>query len=157
MIVENTLAPDFLLQIDQDNYVTLKDYLGKYLILYFYPKDNTAGCTLEAQDFASLNARFNQLNAVIVGVSPDNIKSHHNFKTSQCLPFNLASDFDLNASKSYECWVEKSMYGKKYMGIERSSFLIDPNGIIRKIWRKVSVKNHASQVLQDLTNIQLKE
>ncbi len=151
--LENKPAPDFLLQIDDNSEITLENFKGKFLILYFYPKDNTPGCTTEAKDFARLNDQFESNNAVIIGISPDNIKSHNNFKNKHCLPFNLAYDQDVTLTSKYDCWVEKSMYGKKYMGIERTTILIDPDGIIKKIWRKVSVTNHAEIVLNKLISI----
>jgi peroxiredoxin Q/BCP len=151
--LENKPAPDFLLQIDDNSEISLENFKGKFLILFFYPKDNTPGCTTEAKDFARLHDQFKSHNAVVVGVSPDNIKSHNNFKNKHCLPFNLAYDRDVSLASKYHCWVEKSMYGKKYMGIERTTILIDLDGIVRKIWRKLSVTNHAELVLKTLVSI----
>jgi peroxiredoxin Q/BCP len=150
---ENSPAPDFLLQIDENSNVTLANYKGKNLVLYFYPKDDTPGCTIEAKDFANLSEKFKQANTEILGVSRDNIKSHHKFKEKYCLPFDLGYDQDGDVCTTYGCWVEKSMYGKKYMGIERTTFLIDKMGIIRYIWRKVSVTGHAKEVLSSATGL----
>jgi peroxiredoxin Q/BCP len=149
-LLENDKAIDFVLQIDESSQVSLATFKDKFLILYFYPKDDTPGCTIEAKDFSNLEAKFAQNNAVILGVSPDNLASHHKFKEKYCLPFALGYDVNQKVCLSYNCWVEKSMFGKKYMGVERSTFLIDPQGIIRKIWRKVSVNNHADEVLANV-------
>jgi thioredoxin-dependent peroxiredoxin len=152
-LLENDKAIDFVLQIDENSQVSLADFKDKYLILYFYPKDDTPGCTIEAIDFRKLEDRFLENNAIILGVSPDDLKSHHKFKEKHCLPFALGYDRDHKVSISYNCWVEKSMFGKKHMGVERSTFLIDPQGIIRKIWRKVSITNHAHEVLANLISL----
>jgi peroxiredoxin Q/BCP len=127
------------------------DLSGKNIVLYFYPKDDTPGCTIEAKDFRDLMGDFEKANAVVIGVSKDSVKSHDKFKEKYCLPFPLGSDEDGGVCAAYGVWVEKSMYGKKYMGIERSTFLIDGNGIITQIWRKVSADGHAKAVLDTLT------
>ncbi len=129
----------------------LDDFLGKKVILYFYPKDNTAGCTQEACDFRD---NFNRLTpfATVVGVSPDSIKSHKNFREKQSLNFILLSDSNHILAEKFEVWREKSMYGRKYMGIERSTFILDEKGNIQKEWRKVKVKGHVDEVINYLKN-----
>lgn len=125
----------------------LSDFIGQTVVLYFYPKDDTPGCTIEANDFAQLMPEFSSLNTTIIGVSKDDLKKHKKFIDKYCLPFALASDIEGKLCAAFGTWVEKSMYGKKYMGIQRSTFLIDEKGIVRKIWRNVSVKGHAQEVL----------
>jgi peroxiredoxin Q/BCP len=120
---------------------------GKHMVLYFYPKDDTPGCTVEAKDFRDHVKDFEKANAVIIGVSKDSVKSHDAFKKKFCLPFPLASDETGKMCEDYGVWVQKSMYGKTYMGIERSTFLIDKTGVIRNIWRKVKVDGHVMEVL----------
>jgi peroxiredoxin Q/BCP len=146
---EGNKAPDFLLEIAENKALTLKDLFGKNVVLYFYPKDDTPGCTVEAKDFRDLMDEFTANNTVIIGISKDSLKSHDKFKEKYCLPFELGSDTEGTTCAAYGVWVEKSMYGKKYMGIERTTFLIDKDGIIRKNWRKVSVTNHAKEVLEE--------
>lgn len=141
-------APDFNLPSTTGNNISLSDLKGKKVVLYFYPKDNTSGCTLEAKDFDNLKTEFESSNAVILGVSPDSIKSHNSFIDKQCLSFTLLSDESKEVLQTYQVWVEKSMYGKKYMGVERSTFLIDEAGKIAQIWRKVNVPQHAQAVLE---------
>ncbi len=129
----------------------LDDFLGKKVVLYFYPKDNTKGCTQEACDFRD---NFNRLTpfATVVGVSPDSIKSHKNFREKQGLNFILLSDPEHALAEKFEVWKEKSMYGRKYMGIERSTFILDEKGNIQKEWRKVKVKGHVDEVINYLKN-----
>lgn len=129
----------------------LDDFLGKKVVLYFYPKDNTPGCTQEACDFRD---NFNRLTpfATVVGVSPDSIKSHKNFREKQGLNFILLSDPEHALAEKFEVWKEKSMYGRKYMGIERSTFILDEKGNIQKEWRKVKVKGHVDEVINYLKN-----
>ena len=129
----------------------LDEFLGKKVVLYFYPKDNTKGCTQEACDFRD---NFNRLTpfATVVGVSPDSIKSHKNFREKQSLNFILLSDPDHTLAEKFEVWKEKSMYGRKYMGIERSTFILDEKGNIQKEWRKVKVKGHVDEVINYLKN-----
>ncbi|MGC2408431.1 MAG: thioredoxin-dependent thiol peroxidase [Methyloceanibacter sp.] len=141
-------APDFTLPTDGGGEVSLKALKGKKLVLYFYPKDDTPGCTREACAFRDSLPDFSKIKATILGVSKDSVASHDNFKTKFELPFPLASDADGKVCEAYGVWVEKSMYGKKYMGIERSTFLIDEKGVIRNIWRKVKVDGHAEDVLK---------
>jgi peroxiredoxin Q/BCP len=121
---------------------------GKPVVLYFYPKDDTSGCTAEACAFRDALPDFSKVKAEIVGVSRDSVASHDLFKRKFELPFPLASDEDGKVCRAYGVWVEKSMYGRKYMGIERSTFLIDANGVVRKMWRKVKVPGHAQDVLE---------
>jgi peroxiredoxin Q/BCP len=126
---------------------SFKDLLGSTVVLYFYPKDDTSGCTQEGLDFKALHARFKKLNAVIVGVSPDSIAAHDKFTKKHGFPFALIADEEKQLAQSFGVWVEKSMYGRRYMGIERSTFLIDAEGVLRAEWRKVKVPGHAQAVL----------
>jgi peroxiredoxin Q/BCP len=140
-------APDFTLPTDGGGKVSLKDLRGKVVVLYFYPKDDTSGCTAEACAFRDALPDFSKVKATIVGISRDPVASHDKFKKKYRLPFPLASDQDGKVCEDYGTWVEKSMYGRKYMGIERATFLIDGKGAIRKVWRKVKVPGHAEEVL----------
>ena len=142
-------APDFTLPKDGGGKIALKDLKGKAVVLYFYPKDDTSGCTAEACAFRDAFPDFSKVKAAIVGISRDSVKSHDKFKAKHELPFTLASDEDGKVCEAYGTWVEKSMYGRKYMGIERATFLIDGKGVIRGIWRKVKVPGHAEEVLRD--------
>lgn len=126
----------------------LKDAAGKKLVIYFYPKDMTSGCTRESQDFRDLNAAFRKAGAQIVGVSRDSIASHEKFKEKEKLPFPLLSDTDEQLCKLFDVIKEKSLYGRKYLGIERSTFLLDASGVLRQQWRKVKVPSHAEEVLE---------
>ena len=130
--------------------ISLSDYAGKYLVLYFYPKDNTPGCTTEALDFTAAKSDFTKLNAEILGVSRDSVKKHDNFIAKKELKIGLGADLDGRVTEDYGVWVEKSMYGKTYMGIQRATFLIGPDGKIIEIWPKVRVKGHADAVLETL-------
>ena len=130
---------------------SLNDFKGQKVILYFYPKDNTSGCTQEACDFRDNINRLTNY-AVVIGVSPDSIKSHKSFKEKQNLNFILLSDTEHKMAESFDVWKEKSMYGRKYMGIERSTFLIDEKGNIEKEWRKVKVKGHVDEVISYILN-----
>jgi len=141
-------APDFTLPVDGGGKVSLKDLKGKKLVLYFYPKDDTPGCTTEACAFRDALPDFSRVKAAILGVSKDSVASHDKFKKKFKLPFPLASDADGAVCEAYGTWVEKSMYGKTYMGIERATFLIDETGVIRAIWRKVKADGHAEEVLK---------
>src|SRR5579863_7518425 len=140
-------APAFELKVEPEKQVSLKDYRGKKLALYFYPKDDTSGCTAEAIAFNALKADFAKAGAAILGVSPDSVKSHAKFKAKHALALDLAADEGKAMLAAYGVWVEKSMYGRKYMGVERSTFLIGPDGRIARAWRKVKVPGHAEQVL----------
>jgi len=141
------LAPDFDLPTDGGGQAKLSDYKGRKLVLYFYPKDDTTGCTNEANGFSELAADFAKAGTAVIGVSKDSVKSHDKFKAKYGLEFTLASDVDGKVVEAYGSWVEKSMYGRKYMGIDRSTFLIDGEGRIRKLWRKVKVTGHVAEVL----------
>jgi peroxiredoxin Q/BCP len=141
-------APDFTLPTDGGGKVSLKALKGNPVVLYFYPKDDTSGCTAEACAFRDSLPDFSKLKAEVIGVSRDSVASHDKFKKKYRLPFPLASDEDGKVCQAYGVWVEKSMYGRKYMGIERSTFLIDARGIVRGVWRKVKVDGHADEVLQ---------
>jgi len=141
-------APDFSLPADDGGTASLKALKGKAVVLYFYPKDDTPGCTAEACAFRDALPDFSKVKAAILGISRDPVASHAKFKTKFHLPFPLVSDEDGKVCKAYGVWVKKSMYGKTYMGIERSTFLIDKNGIVRNVWRKVKVGGHAEEVLK---------
>ena len=140
-------APDFTLPADGGGKVLLKALLGKPVVLYFYPKDDTSGCTAEACAFRDALPDFSKVKAQVIGISRDSVASHDKFKQKYKLRFPLASDEDGKVCQAYGVWVEKSMYGRKYMGIDRSTFLIDAKGIVRAIWRKVKVPGHAEAVL----------
>ena len=148
MIKIGAAAPDFTAPADGGGSIRLKDLRGKKVVLYFYPKDNTPGCTTESCDFRDAHAQFQAKDAVILGISPDSVKSHDKFKQKFDLPFALISDEDHKIAEAYGVWQEKSMYGRKYMGIVRSTFVIDKKGKITQIWEKVSVKDHAQTVLE---------
>jgi peroxiredoxin Q/BCP len=141
-------APSFTLPADGGGKVSLNDLEGKTVVLYFYPKDDTSGCTAEACAFRDALPDFSKVKAAIVGISRDKVKSHDKFKAKYELPFPLGSDEDGKVCEAYGTWVEKSMYGRKYMGIERATFLIDRHGVIRHVWRKVKVPGHADEVLK---------
>ena len=141
-------VPDFELPTDGGGSLSKKDLLGQKVVLYFYPKDDTSGCTKEAQDFTALTKKFEKSGARIVGVSKDSVKKHDKFKEKYGIPYTLISDEETSLCQTFGVWVEKSMYGRKYMGIERATFLIDEKGVIREIWRKVKVPGHADAVLE---------
>ncbi len=146
-------APGFSMPTTQKGKeIELSDLKGKYVVLYFYPKDDTPGCTIEANDFNNLKSEFEKLNSVIIGISKDDLNSHDKFKQKYCLQFDLATDTSDTCEK-YGVWVEKSMYGKKYMGINRTTFLIDKEGNIVHIWPKVAVSGHAKEVLDKIKEI----
>jgi thioredoxin-dependent peroxiredoxin len=141
-------APDFALPAQGGATVSLQQFSGKPLVLYFYPKDDTSGCTVEAVDFTKLYADFAAIGATVVGVSPDSVKSHDKFAAKHSLSVLLAADESHAALEAYGVWKEKSMYGKTYMGVERTTFLIDGSGKIAEVWRKVKVAGHAEAVLK---------
>ncbi len=143
-----TSAPDFTMPTDGGGSVTLSALRGKPVVLYFYPKDDTSGCTSEACGFRDQLPDFSAVDAVVIGVSKDSVASHDKFKTKYELPFALASDVDGSVSDAYGVWVEKSMYGRKYMGLERATYLIDKDGVVRNVWRKVKVTGHVAAVLK---------
>ena len=142
------IAPEFTLPGDGGSTIALSSYRGKKVVLYFYPKDDTSGCTKEAIEFNGLKAEFEKANTVIIGMSPDSAKSHDKFKTKYDLTFPIAADEDKAALEAYGVWVEKSMYGRKYMGVERTTVLIGTEGHILAIWPKVKVDGHAVEVLK---------
>jgi len=146
-LVEGDPAPDFELMTDGGGRARLKELEGKPVILYFYPKDDTSGCTAEAIAFNGLRAKFAAAGATVIGVSPDSAASHDKFKHKHNLKIALAADPERSAIEAYGVWKEKSMYGRKYFGVERSTFLIDRHGHIARIWRKVKVPGHAEEVL----------
>lgn len=143
-------APSFTLLDQNGKKHSLKDYLGKKVVLYFYPKDNTSGCTKEACSFKELYPHFMEKGAVVIGISKDSVKSHKNFEEKYELPFILLSDEDTEVIQKYDVWKEKSMYGRKYMGIERSTYLIDEKGKIIKAYQKVKPSDNPKDVLGDL-------
>lgn len=144
---EGARAPDFSLPDDAGSTVTLDSFAGKALVLYFYPKDDTSGCTAEAIDFSAKAKDFAAVGAAILGVSPDSTKSHTKFKAKHEISIPLASDEEKTMLETYGVWVEKSMYGRKYMGVERTTVLVDKAGKVAKVWPKVKVKGHAEEVL----------
>ncbi len=143
-------APDFVLPDQDGKKVSLKDFKGKKVVLYFYPKDNTSGCTREACNFRDEFPKFKKSCAVIIGVSPDSVSSHKKFAEKYDLPFTLLADEDKKVLQMYDVWKEKSMYGKKYMGVERTTYIIDENGKIKKIFNKVKVDGHNEEVMKAL-------
>ena len=143
-------APTFTLNNQQSEAVSLEDFKGKYVVLYFYPKDSTPGCTTQACDFRDSIEDFTALNAVILGVSPDNEASHQKFIAKHELPFDLLVDEEKEVAEAYDVWKLKKNFGREYMGIERSTFLIDPEGKVVEEWRKVRVKNHIEDALNTL-------
>ncbi|WP_288429893.1 thioredoxin-dependent thiol peroxidase [uncultured Agrobacterium sp.] len=146
-------APDFRLPRNGGGDVALSDLKGKKVVLYFYPKDDTSGCTAEAIDFSALGAQFEEANTVVIGISPDSVKSHDKFAAKHSLTVMLAADEEKSAAEAYGVWKEKSMYGKKYMGVERTTFLISPDGKVAKIWNKVKVAGHAQEVLEEAKSL----
>lgn len=148
MLQEGDPAPDVKLEGMEGKTVSPTDFRGQKLVLYFYPKDDTSGCTREAQDFTALAESFEQAGTWILGVSKDDSKKHRKFVDKYGLKVSLASDMDGSACEAFGTWVEKSMYGRKYMGIDRATFLIDRDGRIDRIWRKVKVPGHAADVLE---------
>jgi len=141
------IAPDFDLETDDGGRIRLADLTGKSVVVYFYPKDDTSGCTLEAIDFTKAAKAFAAVGAFVVGISPDTAKSHGKFKKKHGLGVTLAADPDKKAIGAYGVWVEKSMYGRKYMGVERATFLVGPDRRIKEAWRKVRVPGHVEAVL----------
>lgn len=145
---QGDLAPDFDLPLGSGGTLRLSSLRGRQVVVYFYPKDNTTGCSLEAREFTTLKPAFEAADTTVVGVSPDSVKSHANFTRKQELAIDLVSDADLAAANAYGVWVEKSMYGRSYMGVERATYLIGRDGRIRQIWRKVKAAGHAAEVLE---------
>jgi peroxiredoxin Q/BCP len=150
MLNEGDTAPLFDLPADGGEQVRLMDFRGRWVVLYFYPKDDTEGCTLEARQFSERAAAFKRAHATVIGISPDSPKSHDKFKCKHELDVRLVSDEEKTAAMAYGVWVEKSMYGRTFMGVERATFLISPEGRIARIWRKAAAKGHAEVVLEEL-------
>ena len=150
MVNAGQKAPDFTLKADDGRKVSLGDYRGKNVLLYFYPKDGTPGCTKEAVQFRDMIEKFEKDGVVIIGVSKDRVKSHQKFKRKHELPFTLLSDPEGKVLDLYGVWKEKSMFGRTFLGTERTTFLIDESGIVKKVYRKVKVKGHAQVCLLDL-------
>lgn len=146
-------VPDLALPATGGKTITLSEFAGRKVVLYFYPKDSTPGCTVEGQDFRDRYNAFTAAKAVVLGISRDSVKSHENFKANQGFPFDLLSDAEERACRMFDVIKEKNMYGKKVMGIERSTFLIDAQGVLRRAWRKVKVEGHADEVLAAVQEI----
>jgi peroxiredoxin Q/BCP len=147
MLVVGDIAPDFTLMNQDSVAVTLSDYRNQWVVLYFYPKDNTSGCTREAIDFTEHLDEYKKLNAQVFGISPDSVKSHQNFIEKHNLKVDLLADPEHEVLEKYGVWQEKSMYGRKYFGVVRSTYLINPDGNIEKVWEKVNVDGHANDVM----------
>jgi len=150
MVQEGDPAPDFALPGADGNIVKLSDANGRFAVVYFYPKDDTSGCTKEALDFTALKPEFAKLGAEVFGISPDSVKSHAKFGGKHALQISLLADEERAAIEAYGVWTQKKMYGRTYMGVERSTFLIGPDGNILKCWRGVKVPGHAQEVLDAL-------
>ena len=150
MVSVGKRVENFTLPATGDQNLSLSDFKGRNLVIYFYPKDNTSGCTREGEDFRDLHAQFAKAGAEILGVSRDSVKSHENFRAKHGFPFHLLSDKDELLCKQFDVIKEKKLYGRAYMGIERSTFLIDASGVLKKEWRKVRVPGHAESVLETL-------
>lgn len=153
MLASGDKAPDFNLPTNGGGTLSLKDLKGKTVVLYFYPKDMTPGCTTEAQDFRDRIKDFEKADCIVVGASKDSVKRHDNFVEKQALPFQLVSDENGTLCEDFGVWVEKNMYGRKYMGIARATFIIDAKGMIRHVWPKVKVKGHVEDVLETLKTL----
>jgi peroxiredoxin Q/BCP len=147
-IIEGAKAPDFDMPTDDGSGVDLAGLRGKTVVLYFYPKDDTPGCTNEAKDFSALKSEFDKAGAIVVGASKDTVAKHAKFRAKYDLTVVLGSDPEGKTIEAYESWVPKVLYGREYMGIDRATFLIDGQGVIRRIWRKVKVAGHAAEVLE---------
>lgn len=150
----NRVVADFTSEATSGKKIRLKELRGQNVVLYFYPKDSTPGCTLEGQDFRDLHSKFRRQNTIILGVSRDSIASHEKFKAKQKFPFELIADPDEKLCKKFDVIQEKTLYGRKFMGVERSTFLIDADGKLRAEWRKVKVKGHAAEVLDAAKGLQ---
>ena len=146
-------ASNFILPSTKNKNFNLKDAVGKFVVLYFYPKDDTPGCTIETNDFNKLLSKFKKLDCEIYGISKDSIKSHDKFREKYKIKFDLLADEELKVLKKYKVWGKKKFMGREFMGIIRTTYLIDKNGKILKVWENVKVKDHAKEVLDTLTNI----
>ena len=149
----NTKAPSFIVSATSLGKYSLRDSIGKYVVLYFYPKDDTPGCTIETNDFNKLLSKFKKLDCEIYGISKDSIKSHDKFREKYKIKFDLLADEELKVLKKYKVWGKKKFMGREFMGINRTTFLIDKKGKIIKIWDNVKVKDHAKEVLETLSNL----
>lgn len=154
MLEQGSVAPTFSLLAQDGKEHTLSNYKGKWVILYFYPKDDTPGCTVEACSIKDNWHEFEKLDVVVFGASADSVASHKKFKEKYDLPFTLLSDSDKKTLTDYQVWTEKSMFGKKYMGIQRATYIIDPKGLIAKVYPKVTPTSHAGALLADLEKLQ---
>jgi peroxiredoxin Q/BCP len=152
MLEEGKKAPEIKLKDQDGNVVSLNDFKGQKVVLYFYPKDDTTGCTKEACSFRDEFPKFEKLDTLVIGVSPDSVESHKKFAQKYSLPFTLLSDEGKDAVESYDVWKQKSMYGRNYMGVERTTYIIDEKGNIEKVFPKVKVENHIEEVLKALKN-----
>ena len=153
MLKTNTKAPDFKLPSTSKDKYSLKDSIGKYVVIYFYPKDDTPGCTIETNDFNKLLSKFKKLECEVYGISKDNLKSHDKFRDKYKIKFDLLADEDLTVLKKYKVWGKKKFMGREFMGVLRTTFLIDKKGKIIKIWDNVKVKDHAKEVLKTVINL----
>jgi thioredoxin-dependent peroxiredoxin len=153
MLKINTKAPNFTLPSTSNNKYSLKDSIGKYVVIYFYPKDDTPGCTIETNDFNKLLTKFKKLNCEIYGISKDSLKSHDKFRDKYKIKLDLLADEEIKVLKKYKVWGKKKFMGREFMGINRTTFLVDKEGKITKIWENVKVKDHAKEVLEALKTI----
>ena len=153
MLKINSKAPTFVVPSTTNNKYSLKDSIGKYVVLYFYPKDDTPGCTIETNDFNKLLSKFKKLDCEVYGVSKDGLKSHDKFRDKYKIKFDLLADEEIKVLKKYKVWGKKKFMGREFMGIIRSTYLIDKKGKILKVWDNVKVKDHAKEVLETLENI----
>jgi peroxiredoxin Q/BCP len=153
MVEVGKKAPDFTLLNQDGKKIKLSDYIGQNVVLYFYPKDNTSGCTKEACNFRDIFPKLSSVNAVVIGISPDTVESHKKFADKYNLPFNLLADTDKKVVEKYGVWKEKSMYGKKYMGVERTTYIIGKDGKVKKVFEKVKVPNHHNEVMEALKEL----
>ncbi len=153
MVQEGDRVPDVVMEGPEGNSVSPADFSGQKLVIYFYPKDDTSGCTREAQDFSALAEQFTAASTWLLGVSKDNAAKHRKFTQKYELKVPLATDSDGSVCEAFGVWVQKSMYGRRYMGIERATFLVDRDGVVKRAWRKVSVPGHAEEVLRAAQNL----
>ncbi|MDC3120252.1 peroxiredoxin [Candidatus Pelagibacter sp.] len=150
MIKENTKAPNFNLPSTANKKYSLNDSMGKYLVLYFYPKDDTPGCTIETNEFNKLLSKFKKLDCEVYGISKDSLRSHHKFKDKYKIKFDLLADEELKVLKKYKVWKKKKFMGREFMGVVRTTYLLDKKGQILKVWNNVKAKDHAEEVLETL-------
>ncbi|MDB3947051.1 thioredoxin-dependent thiol peroxidase [Candidatus Pelagibacter sp.] len=156
MLKTNTKAPNFKLPSTSKDDYSLKDSIGNYVVIYFYPKDDTPGCTIETNDFNKLLSKFKKLECEVYGISKDNLKSHDKFRDKYKIKFDLLADEELKVLKKYKVWGKKKFMGREFMGVLRTTFLIDKKGKIIKIWNNVKVKDHAKDVLETIKNLSQK-